>query len=113
MAGMIAWLFAAALLGALATAALAAAVHRLWLAPRLEARLAAMQDEFERRVKTGVLAAGQELLPALREQVALGFQDALRSSKAAGLAEGTAKVVTGSADLLVDGLGNLFGLKKK
>jgi hypothetical protein len=106
-------LVAAALLGGVATLACAFAWYRLWGARRLEAALVRIQGEFEQHVKRGVLAAGEELLPALREQVKLGFQDALRDSHAASVAEGTAKLVTGSTDLLVESLGNLFGLKKK
>jgi hypothetical protein len=95
------------------TLALAWLAFRFWARPRLAAELEASQQEFERRVKAGVLAAGHELLPALREQVRLGFEDALKGSHAVNIAEGTAKIVSGSADLLVDRLGNLFGLKKK
>lgn len=113
MSASLPWMFVAALLGGVVTLGLAFVAWRLWGARALDAKLASVQDEFERHAKAGVLAAGQELLPALREQVRLGFEDALRGSKVAGLAEGTAKVVAGSADLLVDGLGNLFGLKKK
>lgn len=80
---------------------------------RLDLELVRVQQEFEKHVKAGVLAAGHELLPALREQVRLGFEDVLKGSRAAGIAEGTAKIVTGSTDLLVDSLSNLFGLKKK
>lgn len=103
----------AAVLGALAALALAWLWYRGWGQRRLEAALVQVQEEFEQHVKRGVLAAGEELLPALREQVKLGFQDALKGSHAAGIAEGTAKIVTGSTDLLVDSLSNLFGLKKK
>lgn len=113
MNALLPWIFASALLGALLTLGLALLAWHWWGARRLDAKLAQVQDEFERHVKAGVLAAGEELLPALREQVRLGFEDALKGSKVAGLAEGTAKVVAGSADLLVDGLGNLFGLKKR
>lgn len=102
---------------ALASSALTLALgwlaYRTWGRPRLDAELLRIQDAFEQRVRAGVLAAGHDLLPALREQVRLGFTDALKSSHAAGIAEGTAKIVTGSTDLLVDGLSNLFGLKKK
>jgi hypothetical protein len=95
------------------TLALGWVAYRAWLRPRLDAELLRIQDAFEQRVRSGVLGAGRELLPALREQVKLGFQDALKDSHAAGIAEGTAKIVTGSTDMLVDGLSNLFGLKKK
>ena len=87
--------------------------YRLWGQSRLDAELVKLQDAFEQRVRSGVLAAGRELLPALREQVKLGFQDALKDSHAAGIAEGTAKIVTGGADVVSDALSSLLGLKKK
>ena len=96
-----------------ATLALAWAAYVLRLRAELDARLLAVQDEFEKRVKAGVLAAGRELLPELRREVSEGFRDVLKESHAAGIAEGTAKIVAGSTDLLVDGLSNLLGLKKK
>lgn len=103
----------AALLASVCTLALAWLWYRAWGARRLEAALVRIQGEFEQHVKRGVVAAGEELLPALREQVKLGFQDALKDSHAAAVAEGTAKLVAGSADLLSERLGNLFGLKKR
>lgn len=106
-------MLASAVLGGATALALAWLWYRLWGARRLDAALVRIQAEFEQHVKRGVLAAGEELLPALREQVKLGFQDALKGSHAATVAEGTAKIVTGSTDLLVESLGNLFGLKKK
>lgn len=110
---MVLWIFVAALSGSLFTLALAFLIYRLWGERRLDAELERIQQEFEKHVKAGVLAAGHELLPAFREQVTLGFTDALKSSHAAGIAEGTAKIVSGSTELLVDSLSNLFGLKKK
>ncbi|MGH8441455.1 MAG: hypothetical protein ACRETF_00975 [Nevskiaceae bacterium] len=107
------WMFAAALSGSALALALAWLAWQRWGRPRYDAELLKVQDVFEQRVRAGVLAAGRELLPALREQVKLGFHDALKESHAAGIAEGTAKIVTGSTDLLVDSLSNLFGLKKK
>jgi hypothetical protein len=107
------WMFGTALLSSALTLALAALWYRAAGRFQLDAQLVKVQQEFEQHVKRGVLAAGEELLPALREQVRLGFQDALKGSHAAGIAEGTAKIVTGSTDLLVDSLSNLFGLKKK
>jgi len=113
MDSLLLWLLATALLASVSTLALAWLWYRLWGERRLDAALLRIQAEFEQHVKRGVLAAGEELLPALREQVKLGFQDALKDSHAAGIAEGTAKIVAGSTDLLVDSLSNLFGLKKK
>ena len=107
------WMLTAALLGSVSTLVFAWLWYRLFGERRLDAALVRIQAEFEQHVKRGVLAAGEELLPALREQVKLGFQDALKGSHAAGIAEGTAKIVSGSTDLLVDSLTNLFGLKKK
>ena len=91
----------------------ALAFYRFCGRAALEQRLAAVQAEFEAGVKRGVLAAGEELLPRFREHVALGFADVLQKSHAAGIAEGTAKIVTSSTDLVVDSLSNLFGLGKK
>jgi len=113
MDSIVIWLAATALASSVLTLLLGVGVFRLWIRPRAENELLRIQDAFEQRVRSGVLAAGRELLPALREQVKLGFQDALKDSHAAGIAEGTAKIVTGSTDMLVDGLSNLFGLKKK
>ena len=113
MNSFVLWMLASALLGGCCTLALAWLWYRVSGERRLDAALVRIQAEFEQHVKRGVLAAGEELLPALREQVKLGFQDALKGSHAAGIAEGTAKIVTGSTDLLVDSLSNLFGLKKK
>ena len=110
---MMIWLLAAALAGGIASLALAYLAYRLWGQSRLETALAEIEDQFEERVRKGVLAAGKELLPAFREQVALGFRDALKDSHAAGIAEGTAKIVSGSTELVVESLTNLFGLKKK
>jgi hypothetical protein len=113
MTPAVVWLFAAAVAGGITSLALAYVAYRLWGESRLERAIAEIEEQFEERVRKGVLAAGEQLLPAFREQVALGFRDALKASHAAGIAEGTAKIVTGSTDLLVDSLSNLFGLKKK
>lgn len=113
MTSIVLALLVAAVLGGAMALVLAWLWYRLWGARRLDAALVRIQAEFEQHVKRGVLAAGEELLPAFREQVKLGFQDALKDSHAATVAEGTARLVAGSADLLADRLGNLFGLKKK
>ena len=113
MDSMLVWVIVTALASSALTLALGFAVWRAWAAPRVDVQLLQVQDAFEQRVRAGVLAAGRELLPELREQVKLGFQDALKGSHAAGIAEGTAKIVSGSTDLVADALGNLFGLKKK
>ena len=87
--------------------------YAVWGRRQLEARLTLLQGEVEASVKRGVLSAGEELLPKFREHVALGFSDVLQKSHAAGIAEGTAKIVTSSTDLVVDSLSSLLGLKKK
>jgi len=118
------WIFASALLSSLTTLGLAYLVYRAFGRASLEAELAVMQSQFEQRVKSGVLAAGRELLPELRREVAAGFEDALRKSHAAGLAEDAAKVMTGAAGIAGDAargaaglvessLGSLFGLKPR
>lgn len=89
----------------------------LWYQQRLKAELAAMlaatQDEFEQRVKQGVLAAGEELLPQLREQVRLGFSDALSKSEAAGMVENAASVVNLGTDILGSSLAAVLGIKPR
>lgn len=87
-------------------------LYRQVLEKRLDRQLLEVQAEFERRVKQGVLAAGRELLPEFRREVAAGFADALRDSPASAV-EGGIKVVAESASLLEKGLGSLFGLKPK
>lgn len=83
------------------------------LSKELDRALAEVQTEFEQRVKSGVLSAGQELLPALREQVKLGFQDALRETQTGAMVEGYASAVNRSADILANRLGGVFGLKPR
>lgn len=107
------WMLATAFSSSVFTLVLAYLLYRLWGEKRLDAELLAMQEEFEQRVKSGVLAAGEELLPAFREQVALGFTDALKASHTAGLMEDTAKRVAAGTGLLEKSFGNLFGVKPR
>lgn len=107
------WIFASALLSSVFTLGFAYVFYRLRGEQKLAAELLLIQNEFENRVRAGVLAAGRELLPEFRREVAAGFKEALQQSHAAGLAEDAAKVVTGAAGLLESSLGNLFGLKQK
>lgn len=102
-----------ALLSAALTWAVAWWFYKRRVASQLEQTLQEIQTEFEQRVKSGVLAAGEELLPALREQVKLGFQDALRETQAGAMVEGYATAVNRSADLLANRIGGLFGLKPR
>ena len=106
------WIFISALAGSVLTLALGYAFYRLWGEQKLDAELLLIQNEFENRVRSGVLAAGRELLPELRKEVAAGFQDAMQQSHAAGLAEDAAKVVTGAAGLLESGF-SFFGRKPR
>lgn len=98
-----------AALSSLCTAALLGLIYRIYLAPRLQAQLAQVEAAFERRVQAGATAAGQELLPQFRKEVANGFRDAMKSYSASGLVDESAKVVERSAQLLEDGLRGLFG----
>src|SRR5258708_7190501 len=88
----------------------------LWFKQRLEsdlaARLAAIQDEFEQRVKNGLTVAAIELLPRFREEVREGFKEALAQSPLS-MVEGAARTVGKGADLFGDSLNALFGLKPK
>jgi hypothetical protein len=105
-----------ALLSSAITLFLAYALYRRRLEPALDRQLAEIQAEFEARVKSGVQAAGLELMPDFREQVKLGFVDALAQSRTAGLVEDTAKVMSVGKDIgagiVETGLNALFGLGK-
>jgi len=103
----------AALLSALFTGALAYFWYRLRLKAALDAELAGIQNEFELRVRRGVLAAGEELMPQLRQQVSLGFQDALAKSQAAGLVENAAGAVNLGAGIIETGLSAFLGIKPR
>ncbi len=102
-----------ALLSALLTWGIAYAFYRRRLGTEMQKMLGEIQSEFEERVKSGVLAAGTELLPALREQVKLGFQDALRETQTGTMMEQYAGAVNRSTDVLANRLGGLFGLKPR
>ena len=105
-----------ALCSSLLTWGLAWWVYRSSLEARLDRRLEQLQVEFEARVKSGVTAAAVELLPELRKQVMQGFADALAQSRAAGIVEDTAKVVSAGAGIgagiVETGLSALFGFTK-
>lgn len=113
MAGYVVFGLAVAVLSSVVTLVIAQAVYRRVWQPQLEARLLLLQQQFEEHVRRGVLAAGQELLPAFRQNVADGFRDALRDLPPVAVAGDAAKVVGGAADLLGAGLQNLFGLKPR
>jgi hypothetical protein len=105
-----------ALMSSAITLLLAYLIYRRHLEPQLDQRLEQIQAEFEARVKAGVHEAGMELLPEFRQQVKLGFTDALSQSHTAGLVEETAKVMSVGKDLgagiVETGLNALFGLGK-
>jgi GTP cyclohydrolase III len=105
-----------ALMSSVITLSLAYLISRLYLQPRFERQLQQIQAEFEARVKAGVRNAGDELLPDFRQQVKLGFTDALSESHTAGLVEETAKVMSVGKDLgagiVETGLNALFGRGK-
>ena len=101
-----------ALLSSLLTLLLAYILFRTHLEKRLDEQALKLQAEFEARVKSGVLAAGMELLPALREQVKLGFLDVVNKSTAAGFVEDTARAVSTGAGLVESGFNALLGLGK-
>ncbi len=67
---------ATSLLSGVVTLALGLALFQRWVRPRLEARLAALANDLEARVKAGAGAAGQELLDPLRAQVRGGVEEA-------------------------------------
>lgn len=67
---------ATALISSLVTLALGWLAFQHGIRPRLEARLTALAEQLEARVKAGAGAAGQELLEPLRAQVRSGVEDA-------------------------------------
>ena len=88
----------AALASSLCTLALGLIVFQRWAQPRLEARLAAVAETLEARVKAGAGAAGQELLEPLRMQVRGGVEEAatellprIRAELTAGFREAAAE----------------------
>lgn len=105
-----------ALMSSVVTLLLSYLLYRRYIEPRLDRQLQQIQAEFEARVKAGVQEAGMELLPDLRQQVKLGFTDALSESHTAGLVEETAKVMSVGKDLgagiVETGLNALFGRSK-
>lgn len=105
---MLAAIVVTALLSSALTLAGAWVLYKTVLEKRLDQQLLEIQNEFERRVKAGVLAAGEELLPSLRKEVEAGFSDALRNSPVSAV-EGGVKAAAESASLL----GSLLGLKPR
>jgi hypothetical protein len=101
-----------ALLSSMLTWALAYTWFKLRLQNQLDAQIKSIEDEFERRVKAGVLAAGRELLPDFRNEVRVGFKEALAQSPLS-MVEGAARTVGKGADLFGDSLNTLFGLRPK
>lgn len=102
-----------AALTSLMTWGLAYLLFRGYVQKRLEQEVLKLQEEFEERVRRGVRTAGADLLPELREQVKQGLLDGLNQSKAAGLVEDTARVVSTGAGLVESGLSALLGLGKQ
>ena len=99
-----------AALSSLFTAVLVVAVVGWWMRrhyAREEQRLA---DLVQSRVRSGVLEAGEELLPEFRAEVTAGFLDAVKRLPQAGLMGETARTMARSgADLLGAGLEGLSG----
>lgn len=87
-----------ALASSLCTLALGLVVFQRWVRPRLEARLEALAELLEARVKAGAGAAGRELLEPLRTQVRGGVEEAatellprIRAELTAGFQEAAAE----------------------
>ena len=83
-------ILATALLSSVLTLLVALAWWRVFLKARLEAEREALANRLRERVKEGVTEAGQELLPAFRQEVEAGFRDALTGGIAANLIDKTA-----------------------
>jgi hypothetical protein len=103
-----------AVLGAVLTSAVTCCFAYYFYRTRLSVQLDKLRDELgaevEERVRKGVLAAGEELLPEFRKEVAAGFRDALKSVGGADMARSMART---GADLVGGSLDTLFGTKKR
>ncbi len=91
---------ATALAASLLTLGLGWLAIRRWLQPQLEARLAALAETLEARVKAGASAAGQDLLEPLRVEVYSGVEQAatellpkIRAELTAGFQEAAAEAL--------------------
>ncbi len=91
---------ATALAASLLTLGLGWLAIRRWLQPQLEARLAALAETLEARVKAGASSAGQDLLEPLRVEVYSGVEQAatellpkIRAELTAGFQEAAAEAL--------------------
>jgi len=98
-----------AAVSAVITITLAALLYWLILRPRLEKQLQEMAQEIEARVKSGVEAAGQEMLPAFRTQVREGFMEGVSQWPSSEFRN----VTRTGAEIVEDGLNTLFGRRPK
>lgn len=102
MVGLVA---VSALCSAPVTIVLAYIIGRRYARAYFEREVDRLAGEFEERVKTGALSAGEELLPQFREAVRDGFTDAMRNWPR----NEVRNVAKTGANLFEDGLNAILG----
>ena len=113
--GEVPWLvvLVTAIASSVLTWLLAALWWKLRLQGQLEARLEALADTMEQRVRSGVLAAGEELAPQFRGEVERGFRQALIAvASGADIDDSVKAMAKSSIDLVSSSLDTLLGRKK-
>ncbi|MEN8720830.1 MAG: hypothetical protein ABF296_11275 [Oceanococcaceae bacterium] len=98
-----------AVLSSLLTWLIAWAFFRFHLSEQVDRMKDDIGRELEDRVRRGVVAGGEELLPEFREQVKQGFLDALRSGPvSSAMGEAARNVARTGAELFGSGFDNLL-----
>ena len=101
---------ATAVCSSLLTWLVAALWWKLRLQRQLEARLDALGETLEQRVRNGVLSAGEELAPAFRGEVEQGFRKALIAvASGEDIDDSVRAMARNSMDLVNSGLSALLG----
>ena len=106
---MLTQIIVTAFLSSAMTLLVAALFYSFILQPRLQKQLQEVAEEIETRVKSGVEAAGEDMLPAFREQVREGFLEALAQWPSNEFRQ----VTRTGAEIVEDGLNTLFGRRPK
>ena len=110
--GEVQWL--AVITTALASSVLTWVLAGLWwklsLQGQVDAKLAALGDTLEQRVRDGVLSAGEELAPQFRGEVEQGFRQALIAvASGADIDDSVRAMARDSIDLVSSRLSSLLG----
>jgi len=106
---MIGQILITAFVSACLTLVLAGLIYWLVLSPLLDKRLEQLAAEIEHRVKRGVEAAGNDMLPAFRTQVREGFLEAIAQWPSSEFRN----VTRTGAEIVEEGINSLFGRRRK